>query len=61
VDPTLLRGNKFRGQPFVRREKRVPIYDSTIIFHPQIEDAGFDGRIKGAVELIQRYGGTIVN
>lgn len=39
----------------------MPIYDSTIIFHPQIEDAGFDGRIKGAVELIQRYGGTIVN
>lgn len=38
----------------------MSIYDTTIVYNPQIEESGIDGEIKKAREIIERHGGKIV-
>jgi len=38
----------------------MPVYDSTFILNPQLEEGGLDGRIKDAVNLINSSGGKVV-
>jgi small subunit ribosomal protein S6 len=38
----------------------MPVYDSTFILNPQIEEGGLDARIKEAVDLINANGGKVV-
>lgn len=39
----------------------MPVYDSTFIFNPQLEEAGLDARVKELVELVTRHGGKVIN
>jgi small subunit ribosomal protein S6 len=38
----------------------MPVYDSTFILNPQLEEGGLDARIKEAADLITSHGGKIV-
>jgi len=38
----------------------MPVYDSTFILNPQLEEGGLETRIKEATELIASHGGKIV-
>jgi small subunit ribosomal protein S6 len=38
----------------------MPVYDSTFILNPQIEEAGCDSRIKNLIKLIDENGGKLV-
>lgn len=38
----------------------MPVYDSTFILNPQLEEGGLDGRIKDAVDLINNHGGKVI-
>lgn len=38
----------------------MPVYDSTFILNPQLEEGGLDGRIKDAVNLINSNGGKVI-
>jgi small subunit ribosomal protein S6 len=38
----------------------MPVYDTTFVLNPQLEEAGLDGRIKEVVDLIGANGGKMV-
>jgi small subunit ribosomal protein S6 len=38
----------------------MPVYDSTFVLNPQIEEGGLDSRIKEAVDLINSHGGKVI-
>lgn len=38
----------------------MPVYDSTFILNPQLEEGGLETRIREAAELITSHGGKIV-
>jgi small subunit ribosomal protein S6 len=38
----------------------MPVYDSTFILNPQLEEGGLDGHIKEAVDLIAANGGKVI-
>jgi len=38
----------------------MPVYDSTFILNPQLEEGGLDTRIKDAVDLINANGGKVI-
>jgi len=39
----------------------MSVYDTTIILNPQIEEGGINGEIKKSLDLIDRYGGKVIN
>jgi len=38
----------------------MPVYDSTFILNPQLEEGGLDGRIKDTINLINSNGGKVI-
>jgi small subunit ribosomal protein S6 len=40
---------------------RMSVYDSTFILNPQLEESGFDARIKSAVDVITKNGGKLIS
>lgn len=38
----------------------MPLYDSTFILNPQLEEGGLDDRVKSLVELVEQGGGKMI-